>query len=81
MLLANNTQRIEAAPNVEVINIRPIIARQSLANALGLAYNPVANVLYLAHGSGSDYGHIYTIDMQGTLLNDLDFQAVYHPGT
>ena len=73
--------RAEATPILGVIDITPILDRHSVGNSLGLAYNPASNVLYLAHGSGDSGGFIYTLDLSGNLINELNFEAAYRPGS
>ena len=65
------------------IDIRAIVDRDENpdANVLGVAYNPDADVLYLAHGSDPRGGFIYTLDMTGRLLSELDFQSAYRAGS
>ena len=70
---------VAADPILEVIDIRAVLARRDIGNALGVAFNPDSNVIYLAHGSDSRGGFIYTLDAGGGLLNELDLQTVY-PG-
>jgi hypothetical protein len=78
-LLISGAQQAEADPILGVIDIRPVIGRHDVGNVLGLAYNPDADVLYLAHGSSPMGGFIYTFDIDGNLLNELNFQLVYRP--
>jgi hypothetical protein len=75
------TTQLRAEPIVEVINIEPILARHDIGNALGLAFDPRFNVFYVAHGSDTRGGFIYTLDVQGTLLNEFDLQGAYQPGS
>ncbi len=63
------------------IDIRAIVDRHDFANVLGVAYNPDADVLYLAHGSDPSYGFIFTLDLTGTILSEFDFQRAYRPGS
>ncbi len=81
-LMACGAQRTEANPILGVLDIRPILNRHpGIGNSLGLAYNPISDFLYLAHGSEPSGGFIYTLDLSGNLLNELNFQAVYRPGS
>jgi hypothetical protein len=59
-LLVGGAMQLRADPILEVIDIRPTLARHDIGNALGLAFNPDSNVLYLAHGSDPRGGFIYT---------------------
>jgi len=63
---------------IQIIDIRPILARHDIGNLSGLAFNPDLNVIYLSHG---DYrgGFLYTLDMDGNLLTEVDFWAAYQP--
>lgn len=65
---------------IDVIDIRPIIARHAVSNSLGLAFNPDLNVLYVAHGASPLGGFIYTLDLHGKLLDEIDFQLAYRSG-
>ena len=65
---------------LSVIDIRPIIERHDIGNALGLAYNPNRNVIYLSHGSDPRGGFIYTLDTRGNLLSEFNFQTAYRAG-
>ncbi len=81
-LMACGEQRAEADPILGVLDIRPILDRHpGIGNSLGLAYNPVADVLYLAHGSEPSAGFIYTLDPSGSLITELNFQAAYRAGS
>jgi len=62
---------------LNVIDIRALRDRLD-ANMQGLAYNPGADTLYVAHGDTRS-SFIYTVDMSGRLLRVLDFQSVYGP--
>jgi hypothetical protein len=67
---------------LSVIDIRPILDRHpDIGNSLGLAYNPASDVIYLAHGSGGPAtgGFIDTLDINGNLLSELNFQLAYRP--
>lgn len=81
----SRTQASETIPDLapegvlDVIDIRPVIARHDIGNALGLAYDPGADVLYLAHGSDPRGGFIYTLDSEGNLLYELDLQLAHLP--
>ncbi|HKE44300.1 MAG TPA: hypothetical protein VKB41_07145 [Steroidobacteraceae bacterium] len=75
VLLLGGALQVRADPVLAVIDIRPIIARHDIGNALGLAFNPDANVFYLAHGSDDRGGVIYTLDIHGNLLRELNFQG------
>lgn len=81
ILIACTAQPAVANPLLGVIDIRPILAGQPGRNSLGLAYNPVSDVLYLAHGSDPRSGFIYTLDLQGNLINALNFQTAYGAAT
>ena len=73
-------QKAEASPILGVIDIEPIIARHpGIGNSLGLAHNPVSDLFYLAHGSQPDGGYIYTLDIRGNLVKEMNFQAAYRP--
>lgn len=78
-LLGGDARPLRADPILDVIAIDTLLARHDIGNALGLAFNPQANVLYLAHGSDQRGGFIYTLDAQGTLLNEVNLQSLY-PG-
>jgi hypothetical protein len=78
-LLISGAQQAEADPILGVIDIRPILGRHDVGNALGLAYNPDVDVIYLAHGSSPLGGFIYTLDIHGNLLSELNFQLAYRP--
>src|SRR5262249_32833546 len=66
---------------IQIIDVSPILNRPGLGNSLGLAYNPDLNVIYLSQTTVvGDKGFIYTVDLTGHLLLELDFQAVYRPG-
>jgi hypothetical protein len=81
-LLVSGAQQTGADPLLGVIDIRPILARHpDIGNSLGVAYNPTSDVIYLAHGSGGPApgSFIYTLDIQGMLLNELNFQLAYRP--
>jgi hypothetical protein len=67
-------QGVAAQSIIKVIDIRPIIALGS-GNAMGLAFDPTANVLYL----GQDSGSIYTLDLDGHLLDQHNLHATYKP--
>jgi hypothetical protein len=43
------------------------------------AYTPDVDVIYLAHGSSPLGGFIYTLDIHGNLLSELNFQLAYRP--
>jgi hypothetical protein len=79
-MMVSGAQRAGAEPILSVIDIRPIVDQHDIGNALGVAYNPAADVIYLAHGSDSRGGFIYTLDMHGNLLNEFDLQSAYQPG-
>jgi hypothetical protein len=79
-LLVGSAMQLRADPILEVIDIRPILARHDIGNALGLAFNPDSNVIYLAHGSDPRGGFIYTLDVHGSLLHEFDLQSAYRPG-
>jgi hypothetical protein len=72
--------QLRADPILEVIDIRPILARHDIGNAPGLAFNPDSKVIYLAHGSDRRGGFIYTLDVHGSLLHEFDLQSAYRPG-
>jgi hypothetical protein len=74
------TADVTADPILDVIDIRAILARHDIGNALGLAFNPELNVIYLAHGSDTRGGFVYTLDAGGGLLSELDLQTAYQPG-
>jgi hypothetical protein len=66
IVLLLDMRHAEASPLLGVIDIEPIRNRHpGIGNSLGLAYNPVSDLLYLAHGSQSDGGNIYTLDIRG----------------
>jgi hypothetical protein len=77
LVLAGTTAEATGQTVLDVVDIRPLIARHDIGNALGLAYNQQLDVLYLAHGSDSRGCFIYTLDPHGNLLNELDFQQAY----
>jgi Phage integrase, N-terminal SAM-like domain len=79
MLLVGGAADLRADPILEVIDIRPILARHEIGNALGLAFDPDSNVIYLAHGSDPSGGFIYTLDIHGSLLHELDLQSATNP--
>jgi hypothetical protein len=72
---------LRAQPVLDVIDIEPILGRHDIGNALGLAFDPQLNVFYLAHGSDPRGAFIYTLDAQGHLVNEYDFQGAYAPGS
>ena len=86
-LLVGAATELRADPILEIIDIRPVVNLRNIGNALGLAFNPDSNVLYLAHGSDPSGGFIYTLDVHGNLLKDadgnpleLDLQSAYKAG-
>jgi hypothetical protein len=82
-LLMSGAEWAGADPFLGVIDIRPIFALHpeiACSNALGLAYNPDADVLYLGHSSDPRGAFIYTMDFHGNLLNEFDLQSAYQPG-
>jgi len=75
-----------ADPILGVIDISAIRDRHpGGGNSLGVAYNPTSDVLYLSQfvtpSAAPTQGYIYTLDLQGNLLNELNFQEVYTPGS
>ncbi|MGF7209767.1 hypothetical protein GGE65_004370 [Skermanella aerolata] len=74
-------RRVEAGPILRDIDITSILSRHPAGNSLGLAYNPVSDVLHLAHGSGSGGGFIYTLDLDGNVIKELDFEEAYRAGS
>ena len=72
---------VRAQPVLDVIDIEPILGRHDIGNALGLAFDAQLNVFYLAHGSDPRGAFIYTLDAQGHLVNEYDFQGAYAPGS
>lgn len=65
---------------VASVKAGPIVISHGLygihdGNILGIAYNPNADVIYLAHGSDTRGGYIRTIDLRGNLLSTWDFRA------
>ena len=73
---------LRAQPTIlDVIELGPILARHDVGNALGLAFDPQLNVFYLTHGSDTRGAFIYTLDAQGRLLDEYDFQSAYAPGS
>jgi hypothetical protein len=79
--LIGGSQSTEADPILGVLDIRPIRSlHPDIGNALGLTYNAIDDVLYLADGSDPRGGFIYTLGLDGSLLHELNFQAVYQPG-
>ena len=72
---------VRAQPVLDVIDIEPILGRHDIGNALGLAFDAQLNVFYLAHGSDRRGAFIYTLDAQGHILNEYDFQGAYAPGS
>src|SRR4051794_28667106 len=81
-LLLSGTPSAGVDPILRVIDIRPILDRHpAIGNSLGLAYNPAADLLFLAHGSDPRGGFIYTLDQNGNLLKEVNFQTAYRPGS
>ena len=71
-----------ADPILGVIDIRPLLGMHPEAgNSLGLAYDPVSDVLYLSHGSDPRGGFIYKLDTGGNLLSEFNFETAYRPGS
>ncbi len=63
------------------IDIQSILLRHNVGNTPGLAYNAASDVLYLAHGSDPSGGFIYTLDLRGNLIREINLQQVYRPGS
>ena len=78
--------QVAAEPILGVIDISSIRNRHPGAgNSLGVAYSPISDVLYLSQfvtPSGPPFieGYIYTLDLQGNLLHELNFQNAYRAG-
>ncbi len=71
---------LAADPVLRAIDIRPVIGRHPMCgNSLGLAYNPVADVIYLSHGSAPHCGVIYVLDLEGQVLSEVNWQSIYRP--
>jgi len=68
-LAVTSQARAEAIP--DVIDIRPIIDRHNdIGNALGLAYNPNSDELFLARGShGGAHSSTRSISMAMSYVN------------
>src|SRR5262245_26639951 len=83
LALLVNASSLAANPLVREINIRPIRDRHpQLGNALGLAVNADAHVMYLSHGSDSFSGaYLYTLDMNGALLAEVNWVTFYGPSS
>ena len=77
MLSVASASAAAASGAIQIIDIRPVIGRHNAGNSLGLAYNPDLNVIYLSHGSDIRGGFIYTVDLDGHFLNEIDFWAAY----
>ncbi len=80
-LLGDAAVRLRAQPILDVIDIEPILGRHDIGNAFGLSFDAQLNVFYLAHGSDQRGAFIYTLDAQGHLVNEYDFQGAYAPGS
>jgi hypothetical protein len=85
LTLANRAPLALASPILDVIDVASIRNRHpGPSNSLGVAYNPVSDVLYLSQsvtppGPPFIAGYIYTLDLQGHVLNEIDFQKAYRP--
>ncbi|MBN2258509.1 MAG: hypothetical protein JW704_11955 [Anaerolineaceae bacterium] len=84
-VLLVNMQYAAAGPILGAIDVGPIRdTHPGPGNSLGVAYNPTSDVLYLSQFVTPPTppfieGYIYTLDLQGNLLNELNFQEVYRP--
>jgi hypothetical protein len=66
---------------IQVIDVSSILQRKDLGNSLGLAYNADLNVIHLSQTTAvGDKGFLYTVDLGGHLLLELDFETLYRPG-
>ena len=78
-------------PILAVIDLAPVLDRhRDLGNALGLAFDPQREVFYLGHSGFADAPNlsnsiprsfIYTLDLQGNVLNEFDFEQGYFERT
>ena len=78
-------------PILAVIDLAPVLDRhRDLGNAIGLAFDPPRQVLYLGHSGFADAPNqpnsiprsfIYTLDLQGNVLNEFDFEQGYFERT
>ena len=80
LLLIGSAASFADTELLEVVDLRPVLERHpDIGNSLGLAYDPVSDLLYVSHGSDPRGGFIYVIDMDGNLVNEWDFQRAYRP--
>lgn len=62
-------------PVMGKINLDPILARHDVGNALALAFNPEDQVFYVGHGSDYRGSWLYTVNLQGQLLAELNLDG------
>jgi|SRR5688500_12159800 hypothetical protein len=78
-------------PILAVIDLTQVLARQpGSGNAIGLAFDPQRNVLYLGHNplqgtpgqpNSIPRSFIYTLDLQGNVLDEFDFERAFFERT